>query len=972
VRRRMQGRQYRPALALMATFGMLASGGSAAGAGAGALSPLSTARRPMAAFQEARLWCAFVPAALLLDATERAEQPAAGNDGQPQRGGGAERAAQPIAAVVGNSPPSVGADSGVARRGSIAGAVACHPAGAGDNPTPTNAPSATAPPATASPPGAEASRTAPPLPSRTAAITPDPTDEPIETATPDLPHTPDAPATGTAAALATLATAPITATPTLTVTATVTPSALASVTPTPTATVTGTASTPTTTTATATAAASPSSTATTLATASPTPTPTATTSATATLVDVATATGTGTTATMTPTATALATSTAAMTMAATGTPSHTAPPSVTATAAPSGTSTAAASATSSSTATPTVTRTPSASPTLTPTATSSASASPTASPSPTASDTPIAPPSPTATTTLATTASATATPIPSATASPSRTATSSATPSATATMTASPTASPSRTATPTASPSRTATASATATPTATATTAATATRTATPGPSPTLTLAQVSPLGVQVFPDDLVPAVFDRMAGAHARHGRLQVRWAFVEPADTAPPTYLWSSLDTSIAALAARMSPIANVVGAPAWASSTGCGPVDRVPLARWQSFMTALVERYDGDGVDDAPGHPRVERWEIGNEPDFDRARAGSEADYGSCFGGIWTGQYAGLLRAAWLGAKAGDPTAKVILGGPAFDRLYNKTGYLPQHAGPFDYFFVRNVLLTLRTNHQGEAGYPFFDEAALHVYNDFRDNWDGAQPVDQELVGKVRHFRNQMLFQSGLYDFRSKPLQLTEIALPSMPSDAFTVRSEAYQAVYPGQVLARLKAVGAAGAIWFSAEDHNTGSCAQLYDWWGFGLLRSKPVFDAMSTCSPRPVPEYAVAAPHEAKPVLSAYRTAVEKLARANFILQLSTAQTGDAKIEAYRFTNAGVALIVAFTDTGARIGARSNPPIGRTLTVTPLVLPGWTGSVLVTDHLGASHVIGGGAGGSIAVPVAQAPVYIRPW
>jgi len=448
------------------------------------------------------------------------------------------------------------------------------------------------------------------------------------------------------------------------------------------------------------------------------------------------------------------------------------------------------------------------------------------------------------------------------------------------------------------------------------------------------------------------------------------VRWTYLEPVDTDPPTYAWEILDPSIAALAGDLSPIVNVVGAPSWASSTGCGPVDLAPLARWQAFVGALVERYDGDGVQDAPGSPRVERWEIGNEPDFNLARAGGEGDYGSCFGGAWHAEYGQLLRAAWLGAKASDPTAKILFGGPAFDRLYNRTGYLPQHVGPFDYFFVRNVLTTLRASHLGEPGYPFFDEATLHIYNDFRDNWDGVQPYDQELVGKVRHFRDTMLSLSGVYDFRHLPLQLTEISLASMPEDAWTLRSEALQAIYPGQALARLKAVGAAGAIWFSAEDHNTGSCSQIYDWWGFGLLESMPVYEAMQACNPPPVPDYVVSAPHTPKLALTAYRTAVERLGRANFVVQLTPAQTGDPMIEAYRFASAGVAQIVAFTDNGARIGARSTPPHTGVLPVSAAVLPGWTGSIRVTDHLGASNVIHGLS--TIYVPVTQAPIYIRPW
>ena len=74
------------------------------------------------------------------------------------------------------------------------------------------------------------------------------------------------------------------------------------------------------------------------------------------------------------------------------------------------------------------------------------------------------------------------------------------------------------------------------------------------------------------------------------------------------------------------------------------------------FEKFLTATVERYDGDGKNDMPGlTTRVEAWEIGNEIE------------GSCggFSGDPEG-YIELLSASYRIIKEADPTAIVLNGG------------------------------------------------------------------------------------------------------------------------------------------------------------------------------------------------------------------------------------------------------------------------------------------------------------------
>lgn len=484
--------------------------------------------------------------------------------------------------------------------------------------------------------------------------------------------------------------------------------------------------------------------------------------------------------------------------------------------------------------------------------------------------------------------------------------------------------------------------------------------------TPTAYVAPDTIYGVQVFESDAIPAVLNAAAAAGARYARFRVLWDYVEPIDTTPPTYLWGGVDQAISRLRQHgLTPIGNIYGHPDWAASSPCGPIDRVPLSRYGAFLSDLVERYDGDGTSDAPGSPRVAFWEISNEPDFDPDHAGGEPDYGGCFGGQ-PDDFGRYLRTAHAAVKSADATATVVFGGIAYDRFYNKSGYSP--AGPFDYDFLGDVLDWLYANHGTEPAWPFFDWMAVHVYNDFRNNWDGVQPYNQEMLGKIKHLRDNQMLHVGWYDLRSVPLAVTEASIASMPSDVWTARSESIQSAYPGRLLLRARSAGVRQVTWYSMEDHKTGSCGDPYAWMGLGLLRSLDVYEAAQRCTPNPIPDYAVSGPHERKPAHTAYAVAVAQLAGATYDRQWSVGETGSAQVEAYAFTSGGAGLLAAFTDNGERLGRIGSPPVTRTLELDASNLPGWTGTVAITDHLGDTTYE---SGSSVTVTITQWPVYVRP-
>ncbi|MBA7626958.1 hypothetical protein ES703_34419 [subsurface metagenome] len=79
------------------------------------------------------------------------------------------------------------------------------------------------------------------------------------------------------------------------------------------------------------------------------------------------------------------------------------------------------------------------------------------------------------------------------------------------------------------------------------------------------------------------------------------------------------------------------------------------------YRNFVTRLVERYDGDGVDDMPGLTvPIKHWEVLNEPEFNTGDLiffqGTSADYFE------------ILKVTCQAVKEADPEAVVVQGGMA----------------------------------------------------------------------------------------------------------------------------------------------------------------------------------------------------------------------------------------------------------------------------------------------------------------
>lgn len=194
-----------------------------------------------------------------------------------------------------------------------------------------------------------------------------------------------------------------------------------------------------------------------------------------------------------------------------------------------------------------------------------------------------------------------------------------------------------------------------------------------------------------------MPTALELMGAAGIGWVRVNWSWKDMQPQ---PGTFDFSQFDL-VAQMAAEydihLLPI--LLAVPAWASTAppeliaergSLSPVDKYrprDLNEWLTYVRTVVERYDGDGLDDAPGSPRMDYWEVWNEENLSQ---------------YWPPQpdvneYFELLQATYTAIKEVDPTAKIVLGGLSGSGVNAEgTGYLQQlyGLGGGDYFDVMSI--------------------------------------------------------------------------------------------------------------------------------------------------------------------------------------------------------------------------------------------------------------------------------------
>ncbi|MCB9125533.1 MAG: hypothetical protein H6643_13630 [Caldilineaceae bacterium] len=229
---------------------------------------------------------------------------------------------------------------------------------------------------------------------------------------------------------------------------------------------------------------------------------------------------------------------------------------------------------------------------------------------------------------------------------------------------------------------------------------------------------------------------------------RNEISWAGAEPTNTTPDKYNWAGID-SVAAVVGQgcYNMVMTILGNPLWAAPDVEGVIPAENLPEFAEFMGALVERYDGDGVDDAPGSPQILYFELYNEPDA--GPAGSMQRWGE-----HGKEYAAMLKAIYPAMKAANPKVNVVFGGIAYDFFTDTDPENPADNGPF----VRKFLDDVLANGAG----PYFDIMNYHFYPLFGVNWTDDYLMDGPSLVKKTDAIRAVLQKYGV----NKPIIITEM--------------------------------------------------------------------------------------------------------------------------------------------------------------------------------------------------------------
>lgn len=119
--------------------------------------------------------------------------------------------------------------------------------------------------------------------------------------------------------------------------------------------------------------------------------------------------------------------------------------------------------------------------------------------------------------------------------------------------------------------------------------------------------------------------------------------------------TYDWSMMDSAVSVFSSKEINILVTVSFSnnAYGDEMGYMPSD---LDAFSEFLSRAVERYDGDGKDDASGSPKVSAWQIGNEIDVRVMWKDTPENY------------AKLMKVSYSAIKESDAGAKTVLAGMA----------------------------------------------------------------------------------------------------------------------------------------------------------------------------------------------------------------------------------------------------------------------------------------------------------------
>ncbi|WP_376790586.1 beta-galactosidase [Thermoflexus sp.] len=304
-----------------------------------------------------------------------------------------------------------------------------------------------------------------------------------------------------------------------------------------------------------------------------------------------------------------------------------------------------------------------------------------------------------------------------------------------------------------------------------------------------------SPFGITMYGAVDDAWGLSKMKEAGGRWVVTVLSWSAVEPARG---SFNWAGFDEKVRnAQGAGMEVFVLFTDNPSWAAALPGGPVTNTQDL--VDFVTRMAERYDCDGVEDAPGSPCVHYWSFYAEPDngdLDRAR------YGKGYWGHNGAGFAAMLAQISPAIHTANPRAKVLIGGLAYD-------WFEEEGGPFVRSFLTDTLRALNALGGGEGqARRFIDAVAFHYYPISPHRWPTLREKAMEIRG--------IMERHGISDL---PLLVPEMGFWSDPSVG---SSEELQARWLAQMLVRGLSVDLRMLAWYSVFDAGPGTEAHGLFW------------------------------------------------------------------------------------------------------------------------------------------------------
>ncbi len=281
-------------------------------------------------------------------------------------------------------------------------------------------------------------------------------------------------------------------------------------------------------------------------------------------------------------------------------------------------------------------------------------------------------------------------------------------------------------------------------------------------------------LGVQVIWAGSIASGGANIKNNGGEFVNIGIEWRSLAPSETTlVADYQWSSFDSALSTASSLGLQIAVVLGGnPTWAADFDRGPINKVPITRFQEYVQAVVSRYSA-----APYN--VKFWSIYNEPDVGSSEI-------STFGSN-PSDYVQTLQLAYQTIKAIDSDAVVLLGGLAHDGF-------TEEGGPFIRSFLDDILKL------GAGAY--FDAMNFHYYPAYDWRWTGLTGLPA-LMGKAQELRGIMAANDV-----DKPMVCTELGLSSSATFGESDESQSRAVV---KFFSRAIAADLPIAIWYNMNDY-----------------------------------------------------------------------------------------------------------------------------------------------------------------